>query len=142
MASLAGRAGRRAGRGGGAAARRAARTLGPLNGNPLLGTMSNYIGGGTLGGVTRRAGVLGDQVSALKTWNHMNARRPAARARAWKPGVMPTPPPMKNKASFARHGKTVAAAVAGAGALYGISKGSTGRAVDPSMGTPRGIYGY
>lgn len=55
------------------------------------------------------------------------------------------PPPSPNKTSpgfFAQHGKKVAAGVVGGGVIGGYVKNRTGKAVDPTTGLPKGVYGY
>lgn len=63
-----------------------------------------------------------------------------------KPMPIPaTPPPNPSKMGpsfFARHGKKVAAGVVAGGVVGGYAKNRTGKAVDPSTGLPKGVYGY
>jgi hypothetical protein len=54
----------------------------------------------------------------------------------------PLPPPPKQPGYFARHGKKTAAAVAGGAMVGGSIKNRTGKAVDPTTGLPKGVYGY
>jgi hypothetical protein len=58
------------------------------------------------------------------------------------PGMATVAPPPKNPAFFAQHGKKVAAGVVAGGVIGGYAKNRTGKAVDPSTGLPRGVYGY
>ena len=60
------------------------------------------------------------------------------------PGPMhgPLTPPPKQPGYFARHGKKTAAAVAGGAMVGGAIKNRTGKAVDPTTGLPKGMYGY
>jgi hypothetical protein len=51
-------------------------------------------------------------------------------------------PPPKQPGFFAQHGKKTAAAVAGGALVGGAIKNRTGKAVDPTTGLPKGMYGY
>ena len=54
----------------------------------------------------------------------------------------PPGPPPKDPGYFAKHGKKTAAAVAGGLMVGGAIKNRTGKAVDPTTGLPKGMYGY
>ncbi len=58
------------------------------------------------------------------------------------PQYGPLPPPPKQPGFFAKHGKKTAAAVAGGLMVGGSIKNRTGKAVDPTTGLPKGMYGY
>lgn len=64
---------------------------------------------------------------------------------SYNPNNPPPPgygPPPKQPGFFARHGKKTAAAVAGGAMVGGAIKNRTGKAVDPTTGLPKGMYGY
>lgn len=67
------------------------------------------------------------------------ALRPGSSVPALRPGL---PPPPKNPSAFAQHGKKIAGAIVAGGIIGGYAKNRTGKAVDPSTGLPKGVYGY